>query len=222
MSKVRIWDLPTRVFHWALVACIVGLVVTGQIGGTLMAWHFRLGYVVLSLLLFRLVWGFVGGHWSRFAVFVRSPATIAAYLRGHKTPEMEAGHNPLGALSVLALLTAALVQAGSGLFSDDDIMNTGPLAHLVGSDWVSLATAVHTRFNKFTLLALVALHIGAIVFYRVVKRNNLVQAMVSGDKDLNVPVPPTQDGWQRRLLALALFFGLMSAVWFAAERLGRL
>jgi len=96
MSKVRIWDLPTRVFHWALVACIVGLVVTGQIGGTAMAWHFRLGYVVLSLLLFRLVWGFVGGHWSRFAVFVRSPATIAAYLRGHKTPEMEAGHNPLG------------------------------------------------------------------------------------------------------------------------------
>ena len=97
MVKVRIWDLPTRVFHWLLVLCVVGLVASGQIGGSAMQWHLRLGYAVLDLLLFRLVWGFVGGRWSRFAVFVRSPRVVLRYLRGQGTPDMEAGHNPMAA-----------------------------------------------------------------------------------------------------------------------------
>ena len=101
--KVRVWDLPTRVFHWTLAACVIALVATGQIGGSAMDWHFRFGYAVLTLLLFRLAWGFVGGHWSRFSSFLYAPSTVLRYLRGQGGPELSAGHNPLGAGSVFAL-----------------------------------------------------------------------------------------------------------------------
>ena len=127
---VRIWDLPTRLFHWALAACIVGLVVSAKLGGNAMVWHFRLGHAVLALLLFRLVWGLVGGHWSRFAVFWVSPARLLRYVRGQVLPQDTAGHNPLGALSVFALLGAVALQVGTGLFSDDEIAFAGPLTRL--------------------------------------------------------------------------------------------
>lgn len=220
MAKVRIWDLPTRVFHWLLVLCVMALVITGQVGGNALDWHFRFGYVVAGLLLFRLVWGVIGGRWSRFLVFVRTPGTIFAYLRGERSPDMEAGHNPLGALSVLGLLTVALVQVGSGLMSDDEIMHSGPLAQVVSSDWVSLATSLHTRYNKIALIALVALHIGAILFYRFVKKQNLVKPMLTGDKELDAPVEPAQDTLQTRVLALVLFVALLCGFWWTVQRLG--
>src|SRR5512133_1633527 len=103
-NKVRVWDLPTRCFHWALVLCLVALLTTAQIGGDAMAWHFRSGYAVLSLLLFRLIWGVVGGKWSRFSSFLYAPAAVLAYLQGRGRPEHSIGHNPLGAASVFALL----------------------------------------------------------------------------------------------------------------------
>ena len=219
MVRVRIWDLPTRVFHWLLVLCVVGLVVSGQIGGAAMQWHYRLGYVALALLLFRLLWGFVGGRWSRFVVFVRSPGVVLRYLRGQGTPEMEAGHNPLGALSVLGLLTVGLVQASSGLFSDDEIISSGPLAHLVSSDWVSLATRLHTKVNKVALIALVILHVGAIVYYRVAKRRDLVRPMVTGDKELASAMEPARDTVGSRLFALSLFLTILSGVWWGVQSL---
>ena len=101
MNRVRVWDLPTRVFHWSLVFFFAGLVLTGEVGGQAMVWHFRFGYSVLSLLLFRLIWGFVGGRWSRFSAFIAGPATILRYARGEGTAQQSVGHNPLGALSVL-------------------------------------------------------------------------------------------------------------------------
>ncbi len=101
---IRIWDLPTRLFHWLLAASVVALVVTAKVGGNAMVWHFRLGYVVLALLAFRLVWGLVGGRWSRFASFVPTPGRLWRYLRGSSAEADSAGHSPLGALSVLALL----------------------------------------------------------------------------------------------------------------------
>lgn len=220
MIKVRIWDLPTRVFHWLLVLCVVGLVVSGQIGGSAMQWHFRLGYTVLALLLFRLVWGFVGGRWSRFLVFVRSPQVVLRYLRGHGTPDMDAGHNPLGAWSVLGLLAVGLVQVSTGLFSDDEIFNSGPLAHLVSSDWVSLSTWVHTEVNKLVLIALVLLHVAAIVYYRVAKRLDLVRPMLTGDKVLASATEPAHDSWGSRLFALCLFMAILSAVWWGVQSLG--
>ena len=159
-NTVRVWDLPTRIFHWALVACVIGLVTTSQIGGNAMPWHFRFGYSVLTLLLFRVVWGLVGGRWSRFASFTYAPKTILGYLRGQTRPEHAIGHNPLGAGSVFAMLGFLLVQVATGLCSDDEIAAAGPLTKFVSNATVSLATSYHKHVGKLVILALVALHIG--------------------------------------------------------------
>jgi cytochrome b len=211
--RVRVWDLPTRIFHWALVLCVAGLVMTGQIGGNAMLWHFRLGYAVLSLLLFRLLWGFAGGHWSRFASFVHTPATLLAYLKGRGLPEHAVGHNPLGAGSVLAMLFFLSGQVLSGGFSDDEIAFSGPLAKFVSSATVSLATSYHKQIGKTILIVLVLLHIGAIVFYRVRKKENLVPPMLHGDKQLSHPAAPSRDDVRSRIgaaLVLALCAGLVA------------
>ena len=217
MHTVRVWDLPTRLFHWALVVCVVGLVVTGNVGGNAMVWHGRLGYAVLALLLFRLVWGFVGGRWSRFGSFVVAPSTTFAYLRGQTGPERSVGHNPLGAWSVLALLLVLFAQVGSGLFADDEIAFTGPLAGLVSGDWVSSLTRYHKDVGKLLLIALVVLHLLAIAFYRLVRQQHLVRPMIVGDKLLPAPMPGSNDSARSRwwallvlLLCAAAVYGLVS------------
>ena len=205
VSKVRIWDLPTRLFHWSLAVCFVGLVVSGQIGDAAMVWHFRLGYAALSLLLFRVVWGFVGGHWSRFSAFVVGPTAIWRYLQGRGTTVQSVGHNPLGALSVLGLLGFAVLQVATGLFSDDEIATTGPLAKMAPSVWVGRATYYHSAIGKYVLIALVLLHIGAIIFYRVRHKKKLVLAMVVGDKELAESFEDARDDGRSRLLAGVVF-----------------
>lgn len=204
MHTIRVWDLPTRLFHWLLAACVIGLLITGSIGGNWMNWHLRLGYSVLTLLLFRLVWGFVGGHWSRFASFVYAPSTLLAYLRGHARPEHGVGHSPLGALSVFALLLILAAQVGTGLMSDDEIAFFGPLVRFVSGDTVSMATSYHKNVGKFIVLALVALHLAAILYYKLVKKQGLVRPMVVGDKQLAVNVPPARDTAGTRVLALVV------------------
>lgn len=161
---VRVWDAPTRLFHWLLAACVIGLVISAQIGGTAMEWHFRLGYTVFSLLLFRAVWGLVGGHWSRFRSFLYTPGQVLAYLGGRGDPNHSVGHNPLGAFSVIALLGFLFLQVGSGLISDDEIAAAGPLTRFVSSELVSMATFYHKEVGKLILLTLVALHLLAIAF----------------------------------------------------------
>jgi len=204
MHTVRVWDLPTRLFHWALVVCVIGQIVTANVGGNWMNWHLRLGYTVLTLLLFRLVWGFVGGHWSRFSSFLYGPTTVLNYLRGHARPEHRVGHNPLGAFSVFGLLIILLLQVGSGLFSDDEIAFTGPLVSLVSGEAVGLATSYHKNVGKFILIGLVALHLLAIVFYRIAKKEVLVRPMIVGDKHVPTAVPSARDSTQSRLLALGV------------------
>lgn len=212
MQTTRVWDLPTRLFHWLLAAAVIGLVVTGQVGGSWMDWHFRLGYCVMTLLLFRLVWGFVGGHWSRFANFFYSPRTIVRYLRGQGAPEHGVGHNPLGFLSVLGLLGVALLQVASGLFSDDEIATAGPLSKFASGEWVSRASDYHTEVGKIVLLVLLVLHIAAIVFYRVKKGQNLVAPMVLGDKQTPTGVPNARDDGVTRGLALLVLVLCAAAV----------
>lgn len=202
MARVRIWDLPTRLFHWLLAVCVVGLVITGNIGGNAMTWHFRLGYGVLTLLLFRLVWGFAGGHWSRWSRLALAPAQVMAYLRG-RLPGGP-GHNPLGSWSVLCMLLWLLLQVSTGLLSDDEISNAGPLSALVSGATVSAATAWHKGPGKLVLLVLVLTHLGAIVWYRVHRREALVPPMLHGDKALSEPVPASADGTRARLLALLI------------------
>ncbi len=202
---VRVWDAPTRLFHWALVTCFAGLVVSSQIGGAAMVWHFRFGYGVLTLLLFRLVWGFQGGYWSRFATFIYAPIQIWRYLRGNGAPNQQVGHNPLGALSVFAMLALLAFQVVSGLMSDDEIAAAGPLTRFVSSEWVSYATYYHKEIGKLALLVLVALHLGAIGFYFFKSGENLVRPMLHGDKTLAFTANSASDTLADRLRAAAIF-----------------
>lgn len=212
MHTVRVWDLPTRLFHWALAACVIGLVVTANVGGNWMNWHLRLGYAVLTLLLFRLVWGFVGGHWSRFRAFVYSPSALLRYLRGQGDASQSIGHSPLGALSVFVLLCVLLLQVGTGLVSDDEIAFFGPLTRFVSGDTVAAATDYHKNIGKFIVIGLVVLHLAAILFYKLARKHSLVRPMVSGDKHLPMTATSAVDSVRSRLLALAVLLICAAAV----------
>lgn len=191
--STRVWDLPTRLFHWSLAATTLALVVTAKLGGNAMQWHLRLGYVMLALLVFRLVWGLVGGRWSRFASFVPTPARLRRYFAGQTGAAESAGHSPLGALSVFALLAVLLAQVGSGLLSDDEIAFAGPLTRFVSGEWVGQATWYHKDVGQYVLIALVVLHLAAIAFYTLVRRQPLVRAMLHGDKWLPGAAPASRD-----------------------------
>jgi cytochrome b len=206
LRRVRVWDLPTRLFHWLLAACVIASVISAKIGGNAMAWHFRLGYVVLALLVFRVLWGLVGGRWSRFASFVYSPVTLLRYLRGkgHADERLDVGHSPTGALSVFALLGLLALQVSTGLVADDEIANTGPLIKFVSGATSSLATSWHKTFGQYLIITLVVLHIAAVAFYFVKKRQNLVVPMLTGDKSLPGEVPASIDSARSRSLAAAL------------------
>jgi cytochrome b len=205
-QTVRVWDLPTRLFHWVLMACVIGSVISAKIGGNAMVWHFRLGYVVFTLLAFRLLWGVVGGRWSRFASFLYSPAATLRYLRGASRPGdwHEVGHSPSGALSVFALLAVLAAQVGAGLFADDEIANAGPLVRFVSGSTSSLLTGWHKGWGQGLILALVALHVIAILVYRFKHGRDLVTPMLSGDKLLDPAVPASADGAASRGFALVL------------------
>jgi cytochrome b len=217
-SAVRVWDLPTRLFHWLLALTIVGSVVSAKIGGNAMVWHFRFGYLVLGLLAFRLLWGLVGGRWSRFASFVYGPGAVLRYLRGQSRPgeHHHVGHSPLGSLSVFALLGVLMLQVATGLVADDEIANVGPLNRFVSGAFAGDATHWHKDYGQWLLLALVALHVAAVVYYLVGKKNNLVRPMISGDKPLPPDTPHSADSIGTRLLALVLaaLCGAL-AVWVA-------
>lgn len=206
LRPTRVWDLPTRLFHWTLAFCVVGAVVSAKVGGNAMVWHFRLGYTILALLAFRLLWGVVGGHWSRFARFIYSPATLLRYLRGQARDDehLDVGHSPTGALSVFALIAILLVQVATGLVADDEISNTGPLIKFVSGAVSSAATSWHKAYGQWLIISLVVLHVLAILFYLVKKRRNLVGPMLSGDKALPEGVPASSDSLATRGLAAAL------------------
>ena len=202
--RILVWDLPTRVFHWLLVILVTVSFVTGTVGGTAMGYHEWSGVAILVLVLFRVLWGFWGGTASRFAAFVKGPRTVFAYARrlvgkGHP-PYL--GHNPMGAWSILAMLAVLAVQAGTGLFANDDILTEGPLFHLVGKDTSDWLTRIHL-INQDILIGLVALHLGAIFFYWAVKRENLILPMITGRKTWHEPVDGVA-GSPLRALLLAL------------------
>ena len=200
--KILVWDLPTRLFHWLLVICVVAAFVTAKSGGAAMVWHGRIGLTIIGLLVFRIVWGFIGSTYARFAQFVRGPRAIRAYLAGEWRG---LGHNPLGALSVLALLGTLSLQAVSGLFSNDDIAFEGYLAPLVGSELSGKITTIHRLLEK-ALLLLVSLHIGAILFYARIKKRNLVKPMITGWTDEEGGASAQGGG------ILAFAFALLTAV----------
>jgi len=177
-----LWDWSLRLFHWLLAVAVAGAYVTAEIvPDPDMHTHMLFGYLVTGLLLYRLMWGLVGTRPARFASFFPTPGRLSAYLKG-QGPAVSPGHNALGALSVFALLVALAVQVLAGLFLSDGILASGPLAGLVGGDTSDFARDVH-GFNFNILVALIALHVAAILYYRFVKRERLITAMVTGRRE---------------------------------------
>lgn len=208
---IRVWDLPTRLFHWTLVIATLGAVITGLQGGNLMHLHGRFGLFIFGLVVFRIAWGFVGPDTARFTYFVRGPSAIVAYLRGqwHRP-----GHNPLGALSVLALLCVLGVQAISGLFSHDDIAFGGPLRSLVSSSVIQDMTRWH-RLNVWFIGGLIGLHVLAILFYAHFRKQNLVMPMITGDMASSNPADTDLQKGPWWGLPLALLLAAL-AMWVAS------
>ncbi|WP_374961891.1 cytochrome b/b6 domain-containing protein [Spongiibacter tropicus] len=182
-SSIKVWDGFVRIFHWLLVACVAFAWWCGEQGGEWMVWHMRCGYTVLGLVIFRLVWGFAGPFYARFAQFVRSPTTVLHYGRElikRREPHY-VGHNPVGGWAVILLLMFCALQAGTGLFANDEIFNEGPLAHWVDYDLSVAITEWHEiLFNG--LLAVVAVHVLGVFYHQVIRRENLISAMLHGKK----------------------------------------
>jgi cytochrome b len=186
---IKVWDLPTRLFHWAIFGLVVLQVITGEIGGEVMAWHLVCGYGILTLVVFRIAWGFAGSTHARFASFIVGPAATYRFARRlfSRQAVPQVGHNPLGGWMVMALVLSLLVQAASGLFSNDGAGNEGPLSSLVSLDVSNIFRHVH-EWNLQILLVLSGLHLAGVLFHWLVKKENLVGAMFSGVKRVPVAV----------------------------------
>lgn len=209
---VKVWDLPVRLFHWAVLVLCAFSWWSAERGGLMFKYHFWSGYALLTLVLFRILWGLFGSETARFGDFLHGPRRVLATLRELPGPRplKVTGHNALGGWMVLALLAVLLLQAGSGLFANDDLFNEGPLYRHVGksvSDW--LTGFHHTNFTA--LLALVALHVLGVGWHRLRKGERLVAAMIHG-READVGVAPRLAGNGRALLCLAAAAGLVALV----------
>ena len=201
--RIRLWDVPTRLFHWLLLLAVSIAIVTAQLGGKWMELHGRAGVGIGALLVFRLVWGVVGNRYARFASFLPTRASLSSYLRGDW---QGLGHNPLGACSVLALLLLLLLQVGTGLFATDEIIFSGPWAASVSEAFSMGLTHWHHLLSN-VLYVLIGLHVLAILFYYFRRRDNLVGPMLNGYKEVDDALVVPEEaapGWPAVLLALAL------------------
>ena len=226
MKKIiRVWDLPIRLFHWLLVACIIGSLVSIHLFDSAVELHAYFGYCILTLLVFRVIWGFVGSRHARFASFVPNRQSILNYLQG-KSPRF-LGHNPIGALSVFALLFVLCVQGVTGLFVDDEIAFQGPLAKYVPSWLSSFFSEIHEG-NQVMIYTLIIIHIAAIWYYKRFKGENLIKPMITGDKEIDPSeeanyLPSdlghnSKDGVLQRVLALLLFVLVAVAISYFITR----
>lgn len=214
---LRVWDLPTRLFHWLFAACVIGALVTIKLGdGLWMEWHMRFGIFTLALLVFRLIWGFTGSYYARFGTFIKGPSALLAYLR-HRTAPV-AGHNPLGGLSVIAMLVVIAIQAVSGLFVSDDILYEGPFYAEVSQQTAQFMRSVHATNENF-VIALIALHLLAILIYTLTGKG-LVRAMITGNANASryaSDSPMARDDLGLRLWGLILAFCCGAGAWWLID-----
>lgn len=215
-----VWDAPVRLFHWAVVLLVAGMIWTGLEGGEALLWHMRMGQTLIVLVLFRMIWGFVGSPNARFSSFVRGPAAVLRYARSivRAPHEIHATHNPLGGWMVIALLVALLVQAGTGLFTNDDILWDGPLASRISKETSDAIASIHRRF-WWVLVALAAAHIAAVFFYLLVLKDDLIAAMATGEKVLPPGVADRAGAVASNARALAIVAAVGVAVWFLLHKL---
>jgi cytochrome b len=211
--RVRVWDVPTRLFHWTLVVLFGFSWFSGEQGNEWLRWHFLSGYAILTLVLFRISWGVLGSTYSRFRHFVRGPRAVVHHLRSlvGAAEEGDYGHNPAGAWMIVAMLVLLLIQAGTGLFADDDIFTQGPLGDLVSADTRHWFTMIHS-VNVSVILVLVGLHIAAMLVYLALRRENLIATMVTGYKAMARP-DPTGPRFVHPGLAVLLLAVAGLAVW---------
>ncbi|HEY8100548.1 MAG TPA: cytochrome b/b6 domain-containing protein [Burkholderiaceae bacterium] len=216
MKKIRVWDLPLRLFHWTLVLLVVAAIVAQKIGGDAMLWHFRFGYAALTLVLFRIVWGLVGSRYARFSDFVKRPSAAIAYIKEMRsgTSIKSLGHNPIGSFSVLALLAIILIQTISGLFASDEHDHKGPLAKFLSETWPERIGEFHADVSGTLIYILVGLHVVAIAYYYFIKKENLVKPMITGDKEVDCEAPSAEDSSRIRLFALVILLVCAVGVYF--------
>jgi cytochrome b len=214
--RIRAWDLPTRIFHWALVGLVLFSFTTGMIGGDWMPWHLRSGYTILTLVVFRIAWGVAGSETARFGHFLRGPRAVAEYARLTLAGRHPAGvgHNPLGGWVVVAMLAALAFQAATGLFSDDEIATRGPLAVKVSNAMVSRMSALHD-VGRWIVVALAALHVAAIGIYRWAWGVRLAGGMVTGW--MEAPGGTSQPRLRSPALAAILLAAAAAAVYALVE-----
>ena len=216
--EIRVWDAPVRTVHWLQAALVVTSVATGFTGGNALALHRRSGYAILALVVFRVLWGFTGGRHARFATFLRGPRAVVDFVRetvALRRP-LHLGHNPLAGWMTLALLAALLAQAGTGLFANDDIAFAGPLATLVAKSVSDALTGAH-EVGATILIALVAMHLGAVLFHLALERRNVVTPMLTGRARWPEGLAAPDPGRPRPWLAAALFLTACAAVALAVN-----
>ncbi|MEO8485691.1 MAG: cytochrome b/b6 domain-containing protein [Betaproteobacteria bacterium] len=218
IERVLVWDRAVRVTHWVLVVLLVALLVSGLVGGPWLEWHMRFGQTLLAVVVFRVLWGFLGSRNARFRTFVRGPRAVASYARSRiaRKPEIHVSHNPAGGWMALALLVALAVQACVGLFTNDGELWEGPLAQRVTQQLSDALSWFHRRF-WWVIVALAGVHIAAVLAYLVVLRENLIVSMFGGTKAFPPGLARAEDGFASTVralavlaLALALVFGPMS------------
>jgi cytochrome b len=220
-TPVKVWDAPVRLFHWLLVLLIAFMYFTAKMKGDWMTWHIRSGYAILALVFFRILWGFAGSSTARFSTFLAGPGAAIGFVKKLLTraPAPYMSHNPLGGWMVVVLLIVLLVQAGTGLFANDDIATEGPLANLVAKELSDRLTAIH-YWNFNLILVLAGVHVAAVLYHWGIMKENLIGAMFTGVKRL--PADAAAGGAATRFaspwLALVLMAVAALAVYLIVKR----
>lgn len=214
-ARIRVWDLPTRLFHWLLATLVVFSFVTGKVGGGWMQWHLKSGYAILALLVFRLAWGVVGSDTSRFARFVAGPRAAIDYARATLAGQrpFRPGHNPLGGWMVVFMIAILLLQAATGLFADDEIATQGPLAAKVSDAVVSRLTTVH-KYNEWLIAAAAGLHVVAVSTYQWGLEVDVLGPMLHGWASAPRGAAPEEPRHASTVLAIVLLAAAAAAVYW--------
>jgi cytochrome b len=218
-TRVRVWDLPVRIVHWWIVLLLVGLLVTGLLGDDWLLWHIRFGQAMLALVVFRVLWGFVGSRNARFSAFLHGPGDVVRYVRSFTGQhERHATHNPLGGWMVVLLLVALLVQATTGLFTNDDVLWGGPLSEKVTKETSDAVSVFHRKF-WWVVATLSAIHIVAVLAYLGLWKDNLIVPMVTGYKELPEGIATPQDASASSAKATVLLVACGLAIWYVLNKL---